>query len=245
VSHPIGVTHPARIEEVNKLEKTKITNKNISSMPISELLKASFVPDKHYHLVFKSIDGVLLFRDDADYTIFLERFYQFTDMVFDNWAYCLLNNHAHFIIKAKPLDILIKKIRETDVAKQTVAMKKLLTSNDDVAIFDEVIERQVNSFMVSFANYTKNKHQHHGGLFQKPFKRIAIDTDAYLQQAIIYVHANAVKHQVCMDYTKYRYSSYTCFTESCRNYYVTQEVVDFFGGMVKFIELHEAQIQYY
>jgi putative transposase len=124
-------------------------------------------------------------------------------------------------------------------------MKKLVVHTNDAVIFDELMERQINSFMVSFANYTKNKHQHHGGLFQKPFKRIAIDTDAYLQQAIIYVHANSVKHQVCMDYTKYRYSSYTCFTESSRNYYVTREVLSFFGGMAKFIELHETQIQYY
>lgn len=214
-------------------------------MPISELLKAPFIPDKHYHVVFKSIDGILLFKEEADYAVFLERFYQFTNIVFDTWAYCLLNNHAHFIIKVKPLDIVIKNIRETAADKQTAAMKRLLTSNNNPSIFDEVMERQVNSFMVSFANYTKNKHQHHGGLFQKPFKRMAIDTDTYLQQAIIYVHANAVKHQLCKDYAKYRYSSYTCFTESSGNYYVTGELLSFFGGMAKFIELHEAQIQYY
>ena len=89
------------------------------------------------------------------------------------------------------------------VASNKPTMKKILATPDGQDVFDEMTERQVNSFMVSYANYTKNKYQHHGGLFQKPFKRIRIDSDVHLQVAIIYTHANPVKHKIFKDYLFY------------------------------------------
>ena len=214
-------------------------------MPVSELLKSPFLYDNHYHLVFKSIDGVLLFRQDADYLTFLKRFALFTGFVMDTWVYCLLNNHAHFIIKIKSIEAIITNIKKTELPKQTVAMKKILATPDGQDVFDEMIERQVNSFMVSYANYTKNKYQHHGGLFQKPFKRIRIDSDAHLQVAIIYSHANPVKHKIFKDYLFYPYSSYALFLTDTSHYCVVDEVLIFFGGVEKFILLHKKQIGYY
>jgi putative transposase len=238
VSHSIGVTH-------SPTKPTKQTKPKHSNMPVSELLKSPFVPNNHYHLVFKSIDGILLFRNKTDYPVFLERFQRFTGFIFDIWAYCQLSNHVHFIGKSKPLEKVTAGINELDLDKQTVAMKKLLATPDKPEAFDEMIERQVNSFMVSFANFTKNKYSHHGGLFQKPFKRIKIETDAHLQQAIIYVHANSVKHKVFDDYTTYPYCSYPAFIKTGSNYCTTEDVLNFFGGLDKFIQLHEEQVENY
>jgi putative transposase len=214
-------------------------------MPVPELLKAPFIPVKHYHVVFKSIDGLLLFRDAAHYSVFLNRFYQFTNAAVENWAYCLLNNHAHFIVKVKALTEVIKNISEIDAAKQTISMKKLLADSNSESVFDEMLERQINSFMVSYVNYTKNKYGHNGGVFQKPFKRIAITADVHLQQAIIYVHANSVKHNIFKDYERYSYSSYASINKNAGMYCENEKVIDFFGGVDKFVALHAAQIKYY
>jgi putative transposase len=214
-------------------------------MPVSQLLKAAFIPNKHYHIVFKSIDGLLLFRSDADYSVFLQRFYKFTNLAVENWAYCLLNNHAHFIVKLKTHEEVIRNITDIDLAVQTVAMKKLLVNSNDESVFDEMLERQLNSFMVSFVNYTKNKYGHNGGVFQKPFKRVVITTDAHLQQAIVYVHANSVKHNISNDYERYIYSSYISISKNTNTYCEREKVIDFFGGANKFVELHTAQVKYY
>jgi putative transposase len=214
-------------------------------MPVSESLKSPFLPDNHYHLVFKSIDGILLFRQGSDCGIFLERFQHFTNFAIDTWAYCLLGNHAHFIVKIKPIDAIVKAINTIDFAKQTVAMKKLLSATDKASLVDEMLERQVNSFMVSFANYTKNKYRHHGGLFQKPFKRLEIDTDNWLQTAIIYVHLNSLKHKVFIDYAAYLHGSYFYFVRLCNTYCAAEEVLEFFGGLDQFISLHAAQAKHY
>ena len=112
-------------------------------------------------------------------------------------------------------------------------------------IFNEVIERQVNSFMVSCANCTKSKYQHHGSVFQKPFKRIGIDTDEWLQTAIIYIHLNSLKLKVFSYYSLYPHNSYSMCVKNCSDYIVSEEVLHFFGGIDKFIFLHEEQGKYY
>jgi hypothetical protein len=58
--------------------------------------------------------------------------------------------------------------------KRTIAMNKLLASNSNETNIDEMMERQCNRFMGSYANYLGNKYKKKGGAFQKPFKRIAI-----------------------------------------------------------------------
>ena len=103
----------------------------------------------------------------------------------------------------------------------------------------------MNSFLVSYANYYNNKYYRQGGLFQKPFKRIAIADEAHLQQAIIYTHANAQKHGAANDYKQYPFSSYIEIIRE-NNYYInSKNVTAFFGGIEKFIQIHKSQVEYY
>ena len=47
------------------------------------------------------------------------------------------------------------------------------------------------------------------------------------------------------NYKAYLYSSYFALINNSSNYCVSEEVLHFFGGIEKFIELHEKQIQTY
>jgi hypothetical protein len=66
-----------------------------------------------------------------------------------------------------------------------------------------------------------------------------------LQQAIIYVHANAQKHGLIKDYRVYSYSSYNEKISGKSLFVDVNGVVNFFGGTKKFIDLHEQQVAYY
>jgi hypothetical protein len=99
--------------------------------------------------------------------------------------------------------------------------------------------------MVSYTNSINNKAQRKGGFFQKPFKRILIADDSHLQQAIIYVHANAQKHQVINDFTRYRFSSYHEIIKESSIYVKSKEIINFFGNKENFISRHQLQVAYY
>jgi hypothetical protein len=214
-------------------------------MPTPAVLKASFIANNYYHFVCKSIDGILLFPAIEDYKVFKDRFKKFTDEFLQPWCYCLLPNHAHHIVKIKSPSIIKNSIDKFPVENKTKAMLSFLTDSTNEIALDKMIDRQMNSFLVSYANYYNNKYNRQGGLFQKPFKRIAIADDAHLQQAIIYTHANAQKHGIVNDYKQYPFSSYGEIIKE-NNYYInSKNVTAFFGGIEKLIKINKTQVEYY
>lgn len=212
-------------------------------MPTPLEFKAPFLHECFYHIVCKSIDGILLFREDIDYRVFLQRFQQFTASLFDVWSYCLLTNHTHQIVKIKPSATILENIKKLE--NTTEAMKCFLSDQNNEFFLDAVIERQMNSFLVSFANYTNNKYNRKGGLFQKPFRRIQVADDIHLQQAIIYVHANAQKHKLVKDFKDHQHNSYAATVNTDSSFTDTKNVLAFFGGMEKFKSIHKSQVDYY
>ncbi len=212
-------------------------------MPTPLKFKAPFYPDGFYHIVCKSIDGILLFREEIDYRVFKERFQNFTNNILDVWSYCLLTNHTHHIVKIKPSTTVLENIK--NIPGQTLAMRSFLADQNNEYFFDAMIERQMNSFLVSFANYTNNRYKRRGGLFQKPFRRIQVADDTHLQQAIIYVHANAQKHNVVKDFKNHPYSSYQAVLNNNDAFIDSKNVLDFFGGKEKFVSVHKNQVDHY
>jgi hypothetical protein len=124
-------------------------------------------------------------------------------------------------------------------------MGKWLRNSQDDDILDELIERQINLFMVSYTNAINKQLCRKGGLFQSPFKRTFINEEAYLQQAIIYVHANPQKHGLVKDFRNYPYSSYQEILQKNSLYVNRDEVIDFFGGEGRFVEQHKLQADTY
>jgi putative transposase len=212
-------------------------------MPTPPEFKAPFLSECFYHIVCKSIDGIILFKEAIDNHIFLQRFQQFTTPVFDVWSYCLLTNHTHHIVKIKSLATILENIKKLN--DKTQAMKSFLSNQNNELFFDAMIERQMNSFLVSFANYTNNKYKRKGGLFQKPFRRIQVIDDIHLQQAIIYVHANAQRHNIVKDFKDHHYNSYEATVNNNVAFIDAKSVLDFFGGVEDFKNIHKSQIEYY
>jgi hypothetical protein len=205
--------------------------------------KAPFQPECFYHIVCKSIDGIHLFKEHEDHIVFLKRFQQFTDQLLEVWSYCLLTNHTHHIIKVKSLAAVLEKI--SNLPDQTVAMKSFLSDQKNESFFDAMIERQMNSFLVSFSNYTNNKYDRKGGLFQKPFRRVQVADDTHLQQAIIYVHANAQKHNIVNDFKLHAYNSYAAIINNNTTFTDAASVLDFFESLEKFVSIHKDQVDHY
>jgi putative transposase len=214
-------------------------------MPTPEELKAPFFSNCFYHIVCKSIDGLPLFNESKDYAVFLERFKKFNGGFMDVWAYCLLLNHAHYIIKIKYPAFIKSFISQLAPPEKTKAMVSFLADPTDESLTDAVIERQMNSFLVSYANYVNNKYNRKGGLFQKPFKRIQISSDSHLQQAVVYVHANAQKHGIVNDFKAYGYFSYSLMMDDGYNYTDSKSVIEFFGGIDKYMQVHNEQVAYF
>lgn len=214
-------------------------------MPTPEKLKAPFCPGSFYHIVCKSIDGIFLFYNDYDYKVYLERFKKFIADFADTWSFSLLNNHTHYICKVRSAASINLFINQLPDKEKTTSMLQWMNDPVDNRLFDAMLERQMNRFLVSYANYLNNKYERKGSVFQSPFRRIEITEAAYLQQAIIYVNANAQKHGLVNDYKNYLYSSFNNIIRNDTYYIDTQKVIGFFNGKEQLIKTHEDQVAFF
>lgn len=65
-----------------------------------------FEKEKYYHLYNRSNNNELLFRDDDNYTFFLQKYHTHVSPFVTTIAYCLMPTHFHFLIRCDTDDSL-------------------------------------------------------------------------------------------------------------------------------------------
>ena len=88
-------------------------------------------------------------------------------------------------------------------------------------------------------------HNRQGNLFYKPFKRVKIENDAQFTMAIIYIHANAMKHGMVKDFTAYPWSSWQTIISNQSTSLARKEIIEWFGSLEICIKAHKELTIYY
>jgi putative transposase len=58
-------------------------------------------PDQTYHIYNRGNSGEPLFREERNYRYFLKLYAHYIEPIAETFAYCLLNNHFHFLVRIK------------------------------------------------------------------------------------------------------------------------------------------------
>ena len=61
-------------------------------------------PGQYYHIYNRGINGEPLFREERNHRHFLKLWAKYIEPLADTYAYCLLNNHFHFLVRIKELE---------------------------------------------------------------------------------------------------------------------------------------------
>ncbi|MBI2729279.1 MAG: hypothetical protein HYX40_00730 [Sphingobacteriales bacterium] len=212
-------------------------------MAIPDHLLATLEEERFYHITCKSINEKSLFRDDKNKIFSLNKYQSFLGNYMDTYAYCLLDNHAHWLIKVKPATVIRQNILLIPDEEKTILQSRFIKGED--LTVDELVVRQFNSFFVSYTRSFNNMYKRKGHLFETPFKRITVKDDAHFTQLVIYIHANPLKHGFVKDFTVYDWSSYQIILNTSPTFIQRDYVLNWFGGRVRFIETHINQSQFY
>lgn len=143
-----------------------------------------------YHIFNRGINGQKLFFDDQNYHYFLSLIRNKISSVATVYAYCLLSNHFHLLVRIKPE----KEIREAFPLKSQTEVSKIISQQ----------------FSNTFNSYTQAINKHFGRtgkLFELPFRRKLITSHEQLVNTIQYIHNNPLKHGITKNIEDYRYSS--------------------------------------
>ena len=209
-------------------------------MPLSKQLLATFEECNFYHIICKAIDEKKSFLTDDNRHYFLKRYQEFSTGFVDTYAFCLLNNHVHLLIKTTSEKEIIFNLNQTE--KQTATHKRFLHKE---CSFHELIEQQFNRLFIAYSLSFNKMNRIKGHLFNRPFRRIVVKDNAHLTQLLIYIHANAKKHGILNDFTTFRWSSYQAIISDRPTHVQRQQVLDWFGGRERFIVSHQEMAEFY
>ena len=177
----------------------------------------------YYHIYNRGINRQDIFFEERNYHYFLKLYVKYIVPVADTYAYCLMKNHFHFLVRIKTEEEI--KTQTAEVSKTSAVLKPNL---------------QFGHLLNSYAKAINKTYQRTGSLFQSRFGRIRVDTDRYFYQLVTYIHQNPQKHGFVDDFRVYPYSSYQaiCYQKASR--VNTSDVLAWFDGLDAFRQCHQS-----
>lgn len=105
-----------------------------------------FSNSRVYHIMYKGLDGKDIFYDESDNKVFLNIILELKkDIQFKLYAYCLMSNHVHLVIKIE--DILLSK------AMKSLGLRYALYFNKKYIRSGPLFQNRFNSKCVENQNY--------------------------------------------------------------------------------------------
>ncbi|MFT3980161.1 MAG: hypothetical protein QM687_06790 [Ferruginibacter sp.] len=205
-------------------------------------LLADFYEGGIFHVFNRTNNRELLFISDENRAYFLKQFAKYLQPFLETFCWCLLPNHFHFLVRVREHIAITEHLDSIDHSLLRPIERKYLAGEVSAEL---LLEFEWKRFFTSYSMAFNKKQQRKGNLFHRPFKRVHIDNDDYFTQAVIYIHANPAKHNICSDFSKYKWSSWMSALSSKPTLLSREELIEWFGGIEKFIGIHQSQTQYY
>lgn len=161
-----------------------------------------------YHIYNRGNNFENVFFKESDYHLFLRKFKKYVYPITRLYAYVLLPNHYHFLLKVN--------INNTN----------------------QYFSKQYLKFILSYTNTINKIKHRSGNLFLPVFKRLLVSNEDYLRHLIYYIHHNPESHKIVNDYKLYKFSSYRAYIENKPTLIKKEEILEYFGGIEGFIDFH-------
>ena len=162
--------------------------------------RIAFVPERYYHLYNHAVGNENLFRQDDNYHYFMKLYDGYASPIVETFAYCLMPNHFHFLIRIRSSDTLQAFFEEQRKAKgRSTSVKKSLTNQ---------IGQQLGNWFNAYAKAYNKRFYRRGRLFFDSVQRKPVYKTDYLQTLIGYIHWNPVYHGFVDSPEDWPHSSY-------------------------------------
>jgi len=175
---------------------------------------------RFYHIYNHACGNENIFQQPENYRFFLKRYQRYIVPVAETYAYSLMPNHFHLLVRMKEINS-IQNIKRIPIHNNTPDYS--------------------HAFGTLFNSYTKafNKlYDRKGSLLYQSFKRVRINTEEYLRRLIIYIHLNPVNHEFVSHPSQWEFSSYNPIITGQNSFLCINEVVELFEDKENFIYNH-------
>ncbi len=203
---------------------------------------ANFYENGIFHVYNRTNNKELLFKSEENRLYFLKQFAKYLSPFLDTFCWNLLPNHFHFLVQIKSVEEIKNHLQSLPTESLKPIEKQYLTNATATEL---LLELEWKRFFTSYSMAFNKQQNRTGNLFHRPFKRIEIDKESHFTQAIVYIHANAQHHNFCKNFTQHKWTSWHSMLSNNPTGLKREEVLEWFGGLEKFIEIHKAMTEYY
>lgn len=207
------------------------------------------VPAATYH-IFNHANGFEnVFHQEENYRFFLEKYRLYISPVAETFAYCLMPNHFHLVVRIRKREVIEALIRnkiEVSTSSNSTSSKVQNFGRGETIEIDKIDEVDIEKFLSKqfanfFSSYTQsfNKmYKRMGSLFIKNFKREMIANREHFVNAVVYTHRNPIHHGFCSSFTGWGYSSYLEIADQKSDVVAVEKTLGIFGSTVHFEQVH-------
>jgi len=182
-------------------------------------------PGQFYHIYNRGNNRENIFVEERNYAYFMSLYTRYIEPVADTYAYCLLRNHFHLLVRIKTLEESPSQDGHVKAPSQ-----------------------HFSNFFNAYARTINQTYGRTGALFQRPFGRVLVRSQSHLFHLVMYIHRNPQIHGFVEDYGDWPYSSYpeikdlTDFWKSVRSLR-REDVLAWFSGVEGFVRSHREEMQ--
>jgi putative transposase len=184
-------------------------------------------PGHCYHIYNRGNNREDLFREERNYRYFLQLYARHVHPIADTFAYCLMRNHFHLLVRIKET----AQVSKTSQVSETCEVSKVIKPSQH--------------FSNLFNAYTKTINKAYGrtgSLFEERFGRIMVTSERYLMNLIFYIHFNPQKHGFVEDFRDWQWSSYHALRTQGKSKLSRAEVLNWFGDTAQFENFHRGMV---
>ncbi len=206
-------------------------------------------PDKIYHLTLQFKGNDKLFYSEENYLFFLKLYAELLLPIIDTYAYCLLPNHFHCLIKIKNEKIIFdylklnNRIPEENLSLEAYKNLSITTVSLVGNIFSLPIGKQFSTFFKAYSDVLNLQQKRKSNLFTTTVNRIEISSDEEVKESVVKIHTYPVNSGSSENLVQWKYSSYAAYLSEKPSSVKRESVLDLFDGKENFTAAHLEKLE--
>jgi REP element-mobilizing transposase RayT len=186
--------------------------------------------DAYYHIYNRGINHENIFVEERNYAYFMELYDRYIGPIVDTYAYCLLRNHFHLLVRIKSEEEINQTLKVSEIKTLKVSETFRVSPSN-----------QFSKFFNAYAKAINKAYARTGSLFQQPFGRVPVIDPDQFERLVICIHKNPEKHNFVENYREWKYSSYTELLSGPTSRLQREVVIGWFGDFGEFQRLHDVE----
>lgn len=177
-----------------------------------------------YHIYNRGTNGENIFIEDRNYDYFLQLYIKYIHPVVDTYAYCLLGNHFHLLVRIK-------------------TKAEIVDAGDDIDVALKPPSHYFSNLFNAYAKAINRAYGRTGSLFEHPFRRIRVVGRAYFARLVTYIHRNPKHHGFVEEIDEWPFSSYGAMRSDKPTRVQRETVLEWFEGIEAFEAAQQTPVE--